>query len=323
MDRNTLRLLAEREGFAVEPLEKVARLGELAGRINRHPRLGVELALKGGTALNMFDGPPPRLSVDLDFNYVGSVDRTEMLTRRPGLEKDVQGIARELGYSLQESSDESSGRKYFLGYRTGEGNRDRIEIDLNFAHRLPLAPLRRAEMWQPGEVIRPQLQLCGREEVASGKICAFFDRRKPRDLYDVIRLPRSCHGFWETPEFRALVIAFTGILDHPLSSYTRERLEQVRDTDIRAELVPMLGRSENIDRNTLLTDAWSAVERFGSLTPPEQDFVDQLQRGELRLDLLDSLDAEGRERLERWPPILWKIRNAAAHHRGSQRPDSN
>ncbi|HUP23190.1 MAG TPA: nucleotidyl transferase AbiEii/AbiGii toxin family protein [Thermoanaerobaculia bacterium] len=29
------------------------------------------LALKGGTALNLLGGVPPRLSVDLDFNVIG------------------------------------------------------------------------------------------------------------------------------------------------------------------------------------------------------------------------------------------------------------
>jgi hypothetical protein len=40
-------------GYAVGPLEKVVRLGEMAGEIGRHPLLGRVLALKGGTALNL------------------------------------------------------------------------------------------------------------------------------------------------------------------------------------------------------------------------------------------------------------------------------
>jgi hypothetical protein len=35
-------------GYRVEPLEKVVRLGDLAGDIARHPFLGRVLALKGG-----------------------------------------------------------------------------------------------------------------------------------------------------------------------------------------------------------------------------------------------------------------------------------
>lgn len=78
-------------GYAVGPLEKVIRLGEMAGEIGRHPLLGRVLALKGGTALNLCHGAPRRLSVDLDFNYIGHLEREKMLEERPKLEEDKGG----------------------------------------------------------------------------------------------------------------------------------------------------------------------------------------------------------------------------------------
>jgi len=68
-------------GFGVAGLEKVVRLGAIAGEIGRHPLLSKALALKGGTALNLAFGPPERLSVDLDFNYARGVRSREI--RRP------------------------------------------------------------------------------------------------------------------------------------------------------------------------------------------------------------------------------------------------
>ncbi|MFH0779100.1 MAG: nucleotidyl transferase AbiEii/AbiGii toxin family protein, partial [Candidatus Eisenbacteria bacterium] len=65
MDRDQVNQLAAESGFAQGPLEKVIRLAEMATLVSRHPLLSRVLALKGGTALNLFDGPPPRLSVDL------------------------------------------------------------------------------------------------------------------------------------------------------------------------------------------------------------------------------------------------------------------
>jgi predicted nucleotidyltransferase component of viral defense system len=65
-------------------MEKVVRLGGLAGDIARHPFLGHVLALKGGTALNLCYGPPKRLSVDLDYNYIGEVG--ELLALGPNEE---------------------------------------------------------------------------------------------------------------------------------------------------------------------------------------------------------------------------------------------
>jgi len=69
-----LRCAAE-TGFQAGTLERVVRLGDLAADIARHPRLGDALALKGGTPLNLGFGPPRRLSIDLDYNYVAQLDR--------------------------------------------------------------------------------------------------------------------------------------------------------------------------------------------------------------------------------------------------------
>jgi hypothetical protein len=57
-----LRRRANETGFRIEPLEKEARLGEMAADVRRHPSLGAALALKGGTAFNLRFGPPKRLS---------------------------------------------------------------------------------------------------------------------------------------------------------------------------------------------------------------------------------------------------------------------
>lgn len=40
-------------GYPVATLEKVVRLGQLAGDVARHPLLKEVLVLKGGTALNL------------------------------------------------------------------------------------------------------------------------------------------------------------------------------------------------------------------------------------------------------------------------------
>lgn len=79
-------------GYQVVPLEKAVRLGELAGDMARHPFLGSVLALKGGTALNLCFGPPKRLSMDLDYNYIGQIVREKMLADRPRVEKAVSEI---------------------------------------------------------------------------------------------------------------------------------------------------------------------------------------------------------------------------------------
>jgi len=226
------------------------------------------------------------------------------------VERAVEAIARELKYTIQRSREEHAGRKVFLNYADVSGSGDRIEIDLNFSHRLPLAPLRTAPMWQPGELKQPEVRLCGLPEIAAGKICAMLDRCKPRDLFDVVRLPTAGARFWSSLSFKKLVIAFTGTLDHPLHAYGRERLERVRAIDITAELIPMIGGQATVDRDDLIDQAWNAIAPMLALDDSEREFIDRLQAGDLRLDLLVPEDAEMRDRLENWPPLQWKALNA-------------
>ena len=122
---------ARETGFRANTLEKVTRLGELAGEVARHPLLGAALALKGGTALNLCFGPPRRLSVDLDFNFVGSENRAGMLEDRPMVERSIESLALSQGYRLQWSRAEHAGRKAYLRYLLSAGVADRVELDLN------------------------------------------------------------------------------------------------------------------------------------------------------------------------------------------------
>ena len=173
-----LKRCANETGYRIEPLEKVVRLGEMAADIKRHPLLGAVLALKGGTAFNLCFGPPKRLSVDLDYNYVGQLDRSAMLEARPVVEQAVVNLARRQGYRVQQSADAFAGRKFYLLYRSVLGPEERIEVDLNFLFRMSIAGTEVRELWQPGELDRPSIRwpAWGRSSSASFWPCSIAAR---------------------------------------------------------------------------------------------------------------------------------------------------
>ena len=69
----TLQRIASETGYQVGTLEKVIRLLDILQEVARDRVLSERLALKGGTALNVFHLGLDRLSVDIDLNYVGRV----------------------------------------------------------------------------------------------------------------------------------------------------------------------------------------------------------------------------------------------------------
>lgn len=61
---------AEELGFVRDTLEKVTRLADVLEYLNTNPVLKKSLALKGGTAINLTIFNLPRLSVDIDLDYL-------------------------------------------------------------------------------------------------------------------------------------------------------------------------------------------------------------------------------------------------------------
>jgi hypothetical protein len=82
-------------GFQPQVADKVICLLLVLDRLGAHPFAKSRLCLYGGTGLNLFVLGVPRLSVDIDLNYIGSADRARMLDERPAIEQAVMDAARD------------------------------------------------------------------------------------------------------------------------------------------------------------------------------------------------------------------------------------
>ena len=309
-----LQRCSTQTGYPVPPLEKVIRLGEMAGDVTRHPLLGSVLALKGGTAINLCFGPPKRLSVDLDYNYIGHTDREMMLEDRPRVEQAVTELARRKGYRVQQSADAFAGRKIYLIYRSVLGPDERIEVDLNFLFRVPIAGTEQGELWQPGELDRPEVRAVSLQEIVVGKMLAMLDRGAVRDVWDLANLPAPANDVKRLSSFRNWFIALAAVLDHPLSTYTLSRLKGlVTERAVVEQLVPMLAVDAPPRADDLVKQAWAVLSEFMTLRPNEAAYIASIERGKLRPELLFSDDPEAAQRIARHPAILWKVTNVHAH----------
>ena len=108
--------------FEPRTVDKVERLLDLLDEMERHPALKGKLALHGGTAINLFMIDVPRLSVDIDVSYIGSVSREDMLVDRPRIEEGIKAVARALGYAVEPHPGGHAGRTFLLRYRGDWGS---------------------------------------------------------------------------------------------------------------------------------------------------------------------------------------------------------
>jgi len=70
------------------------------------------VALKGGTALNLFASDLPRLAVDIDLNYISGPGRETKLSDRPKVEQAVQAVCGRLDIQTKRLPTDHAGGKW-------------------------------------------------------------------------------------------------------------------------------------------------------------------------------------------------------------------
>jgi len=291
-------------------LEKVVRLGELARAIDADASLGSALLLKGGTPINLAFGAPSRLSVDLDYNFVGAVERAAMLAMRPKVEGTIESICMRMAYSVQHSSEAHAGHKFFLHYDGADGTPDRLEVDVSYLWREPIAGSTRHRLWQPGGLDPVAVSCVSDLELIVGKTLAFLDRAAPRDAWDVANLDEAMAAELQSEFGRTWLIALSAMLPHSIDRYSLDRTARLLTQEvITARLVPMLAGMSEVDAKALAETAWAKVEPMITLRGEEALYLAGIQRGEIRAELLFPKDPEAAERLANHPAVRWKVRN--------------
>jgi len=132
LSREALAQVAASTGFREDYLEKSIRLLSLLEAVRDDPILKKRLALKGGTALNLFLMDLPRLSVDIDLNYVGTPEGEVMLKERPVVERTLVAICGREGFRVRRIPSDHAGGKWLLRFDSSLGSEGSLELDINF-----------------------------------------------------------------------------------------------------------------------------------------------------------------------------------------------
>lgn len=184
---------AESTGFRPEILEKVIYLIHLLNRFSEDPFLKDRFVLKGGTALNVFCFNYPRLSVDIDINYIGSADREVMMQEKHSMESAIENIFLDERMVPQRKPSEHAGGKWVIRYPSAIQGQGIIEIDINYLDRVPLWTVIRVNSFKLGEFQANNIPIQDLHELASGKLRALFSRHSSRDLFDAHQLMNQQH----------------------------------------------------------------------------------------------------------------------------------
>jgi predicted nucleotidyltransferase component of viral defense system len=150
-----------------------------------------------------------RLSVDVDLDYVGSLDKD--ITKRDRIAimaaldnymigEDYVGSSKSRGSSILDS------RTY--AYTNASGNKDNIKVEINFIDRIHVCQsVRKSVNCFDKEVMVQTLQ---EEKLFGMKICALIDRCKPRDLFDVNKM-KECLSDLDANLLKKMIVFYMSL----------------------------------------------------------------------------------------------------------------
>ena len=310
MSKEDLLHAAKTHYYKPEILEKVFRLMNTLKQFMAVPFLRERLALKGGTALNLFHFEGiPRLSVDIDLNYIGSIDKIVMQEERQLINDAIQQIFQQNQFELDRSPMYHAGGKMIWRYPSVLGQKGNLEVDLNYMYRKPLWP---AQWLSPQLPLTRQFQMAVLDihELAAGKLAALFDRQASRDLFDAHHLLTICD--LNNKKLRLAFVIYIAITQVSLQNLKPEYIN-FNINDLHNRLLPVL-RQQELPRSQsnlkqwakkLLTSLHDSLTKILPLQENEVEFITQIRETyKIKPELLTD-DSKLADIIHIHPAILW------------------
>ncbi|OCZ49928.1 nucleotidyl transferase AbiEii/AbiGii toxin family protein [Dehalobacter sp. TeCB1] len=309
-DKNYIAQRASNFGFIRDTLEKVYRLADILEHINSDPTLKGKLALKGGTAINLTVFNLPRLSVDIDFDYLSNDSKEEMLQNRMIINTALAKFMEFSGYKLSpKTKTPHSLDSWIYEYVNCGGNKDNIKIEINYSLRSHVFPAQEMRIVTEHFESEYNLNCLNALEIFGSKINALISRAAARDLYDVYNMIKF-RLFDESEEqlLRKCVVFYAAISAREINkSFDTEAIDRITKYKIRTDLVPVLTKQDPFDLDSAKKAAKEYISEIMAVTPQEQEFLERFEVKEYKPELLFD-DADIIDRIKSHPMALWKIR---------------
>ena len=198
--------------------------------------------------------------------------------------------------------------RYELLYDTVTGSRDKIKLDINYLARCHVFAPTESTISHPFDPSRAITVFHLRDvEVFGSKMGAFFERTKPRDLYDLYSLSQSelMTSDEEKTILRKCAVFYSTIGNDSGENWLEkdvDNLTQMSFSKIRSQLLPMLRIKAGAYPKAKIELAVSDyVKSVMCLDDMDREFIIRFQSGEYQPELLFGTQME---HLEHHPVAL-------------------
>ena len=305
LTRDELDTFAKETRFLKNSSEKMLRLLDILSILKTNPVTKNALVLKGGTALNLFILDIPRISVDIDLNYIQSISRSSMLKDRRTINSEIQKIFHST-YEIRISKDVHALTQFEFRYATISGSSDMLKLEINYLKRITL--------------LSPQIVRINRFdrnidflcldflELLASKTIALLNRYTPRDLFDVYQMINS--PFEIKKDLLKMLLFFYGIVtETEIFELFKLKFDLISQADIQNKLYPMLRKRTHPERDDLVANVENFLNPYLSLSDKEAEALRNLYKtGKSDMDILFP-QKEIQEKVLNSPSLKWKIKN--------------
>lgn len=304
---------AEELGFVRDTLEKVTRLADILEYLNTNPVLKDSLALKGGTAINLTIFNLPRLSVDIDLDYLIPNSREEMLESRAIINNAIDRYMVSQAYSKNpKTKNPHSLDSWVYDYMGASGNKDNIKIEINYSLRSHVLEAEERPIITEHFSSEYKVKSLAPLEIYGSKINALLSRAATRDLYDVRNMIHfSLFDESEQGKLRKCVIFYAAISARDKNSINKNfdttAIDSITNQKIKRDLFPVIKRKDDFELEAAKKLVKEYISELMVLTMEEKEFLDKFENGEYIPELLFE-DKEILDRIKNHPMALWKIR---------------
>lgn len=315
INKQVLETIAREQGFIRDNMEKVLRLVSILDYINHHELLQHALTLKGGTAINLAIFRMPRLSVDIDLDFAIPCNREEMLEYRNQINDVLLRYMEQEGYLLLPATkNPHTLDSWVFSYINAGGNKDVIKVEINYSDRCHILPIVQHNVsidFLQSFSVRTLAPI----ELFASKLNALVNRGAMRDMYDVwnmIRFELFCTDADRDLLRKSFVFYLTvgssiPIGKIPTSFSSFPTIENANFPKIRAQLLPMLRKTEKFDFVEAKECVLKWLHEFLQFTPQEVEYINQFNKQSYRPEWLFE-DKDILSRIQQHPMALWRIR---------------
>jgi len=259
------------------------------------------MALKGGTAINLFIADFPRLSVDIDLAYIGHGSREWALSEMSHYLNELLKKLEKRGYLVNLTGVSSEN---LVGKLNVSINNIIVIIEPNFIIRGAFkTPVTKKLVQSAANEFKQELEIkiLHEDELYAGKLVAMLARKHPRDVFDMkiyIEKNKSLKAIMD------LFIAYLIQSPKPFSELLNPHFDKEQfKYDFNNSFAGMVADSTITDE--ILHQTWLNLVALvkSELNVNHKNFLLSLMKLEPNWSLSPF------DQLEKYPGVLWKIQN--------------